>query len=202
MVVIGVTGGIGSGKSTVCAMFERKAVPIFYADESARLISDTTGFQSIVKEFGNDILASPTVLDRKKLAEIVFHNPERLDRLNAIIHPLVFEGFQRWKAGLPPSTKFALVEAALMFESGMFEKMDYVLAVIADEERRIERTVLRDRSNDEAVKSRMKNQISTEEMLELSDFQIYNNGSMNDLSAKVNFFSLLFSTLTVPPDSV
>jgi dephospho-CoA kinase len=202
MIVIGVTGGIGSGKSTVCSMFEKKSVPIFYADESARTISDTSGFQSIVEEFGNDILAAPKMLDRKKLAEIVFNNPERLDQLNSIIHPLVFESFQQWKAGLPSTTKFALVEAALMFESGMFEMMDYVLAVITDEERRIERSVVRDGSNEAAVKARMKNQISAEELLELSDFQIYNNGSIDDLSAKVNFFSLLFSTLTVPPDSV
>jgi dephospho-CoA kinase len=201
MIMIGVTGGIGSGKSTVCSLFEKKSVPIFYADAVAREISETTALNDIVKEFGKDILSSPSTLDRKKLAGIVFNDPKELERLNSIIHPLVFESFHRWKAGLPPQTKYALAEAALMFESGMFELMHYVLAVIADEDRRVERTVARDHSDDATVRARMKHQISLEELLELSDFQIHNNGSLADLSGKVNFFSILFSTLTLPTET-
>ncbi|MCK9408007.1 MAG: dephospho-CoA kinase [Bacteriovoracaceae bacterium] len=202
MIVIGVTGGIGSGKSTICTLFEKKQVPVFYADLEARKISETTALNEIVDIFGNEILSSPTSVNRKKLAEIVFHDRLKLENLNSIIHPKVFESFHRWKDELPPQTKYALVEAALMFESGMFALMHYVLAVMTNEQTRITRTISRDHADEQVVKARMENQLSTEELLELSDFQINNNGSLNDLTAKVNFFSILFSTLTAPPESL
>jgi dephospho-CoA kinase len=198
MVLIGVTGGIGSGKSTVCSLFAKKNVPIFYADPVAKEIADTAAFDEIVAEFGPEILLSASVIDRKKLAAVVFNDPEKLEILNEIIHPKVFDVFRRWKETLPAETKFALVEAALLFESGMFEMMHYVLAVMADEPHRVQRTMSRDATDENSVRSRMKNQISTEELLELSDFQVNNNGSLEDLTAKVNFFSILFSTLTIP----
>lgn len=202
MIVIGVTGGIGSGKSTVCSLFAKKSVPIFYADQSARDISETDAFEEIVAAFGSEITATPKSLDRKKLAEVVFNDSEKLETLNGIIHPKVFDAFNRWKNALPASTKFALAEAALMFESGMFELMDYVLAIMADEQIRITRTINRDNADESTVVARMKHQISTEELLELSDFQINNNGSLDDLQLKVNFFSTLFSTLTPPQKTV
>jgi dephospho-CoA kinase len=202
MIVIGVTGGIGSGKSTVCSLFEKKGIPIFYADAVARDISETIALNEIVQSFGTEILATPASLDRKKLAAIVFQDPGKLEMLNSILHPKVFDAFEQWKGALSAQTKFSLVEAALMFESGMFQMMHYVLAVVTDDQKRIERTVARDGSDEETIRARMKNQISLEEMLELSDFQIHNNGSLNDLTAKVQFFALLFSTLTVPPESI
>lgn len=198
MIFIGVTGGIGSGKSTVCSLFEEKNIPIFYADTVAKDIIDNNKvvLQKIVKEFGPQVLFSKEKIDRKKLAEIVFTSEEQLQRLNDIVHPKVFEEFAQWKTKVPGDNTYALVEAALIFESGMVEFIDYVLAVIADEEDRIRRVAHRDRITQESIKARMNHQLPPEELLELSDFQIQNNGTINELTMKVNFFHTLFSTLT------
>ncbi|MFA6457579.1 MAG: dephospho-CoA kinase [Bacteroidota bacterium] len=196
MVFIGVTGGIGSGKSTVCSLFTKKGIPVFFADQVAREISESSALPDIIREFGQDIIDASNRLDRKKLAAIVFQDEQRLQTLNSLIHPKVFEVYQQWKQQNFDGKKFALVEAALMFESGMFEMVDYVLAVVADEQVRIDRVAARDGATGEQVKARMQHQLSTEVMLELSDFQIQNNGTTNDLEAKIGFFTILFSTLT------
>lgn len=200
MICIGVTGGIGSGKSTVCSQFEQKGIPVFYADAVARTIADGEALNEIVSEFGPEVLTITKVLDRKKLGNIVFNDPSKLDRLNSIIHPRVFEAFEQWKSTLPAATKYALVEAALMFESGMFELLHYVLAVLADEQIRIARVVSRDSVTEEQVKARIKNQISLEQLLELSDFQINNNSAPSDLMPKINFFHTIFSNLQPPKE--
>ena len=202
MIFIGVTGGIGSGKSTVCSLFEKKGVPVFFADIVAKEIidSNSTVFQEIVDLFGNQVVDSSNKFNRKILAEIVFKDDKQLDKLNAIVHPKVFEAFEQWKKQLSNNGNYALVESALLFESGMFELVDYALAVLADEKERIRRVAIRDSVRDEQVTARMKQQISTEELLELSDFQIQNNGTVHDLTSKINFFHALFSTLTAPKD--
>ncbi|MFZ4622187.1 MAG: dephospho-CoA kinase [Bacteroidota bacterium] len=200
MIFIGVTGGIGSGKSTVCSLFEKKGIPIFYADKIAKEISDGPAIDEIAAAFGKDILTDNGSLDRKKLSGIVFQDPEKLEVLNGIIHPKVFDAFELWKTSGLGSTNYALVEAALMFESGMFELLEYVLAVIADESSRIGRVVERDAVTEESVLARIKNQISYEELLELSDFQLTNNGALSDLNSKVNFFHTLFSNLKPPKE--
>ena len=198
MIFIGVTGGIGSGKSTVCSLFEKKGIPIFYADNVAKDIvnSDSTILQEIIDLFGNRVLDSSNKLDRKILSEIVFKDEELLDSLNEIVHPRVFEAFEQWKMSLSENNVYVLVESALLFQSGMFELVDYALAVLADEDIQIKRVAIRNSVSEELVKIRMKHQISTEELLELSDFQIQNNGTIDDLTSKVNFLHSLFSTLT------
>jgi dephospho-CoA kinase len=200
MIFIGVTGGIGSGKSTVCSMFEKKGTPVFYADAVAKEISEGEALQEIADEFGTDIIDASKKLDRKKLAGIVFNDPGKLEILNTIIHPRVFHSFQEWKHRDFGNSKFAVVEAALMFESGMFELVDYVLAIVTEEDERVLRISERDNATVEQIKARMKSQISMEELLELSDFQIQNNGSVDELTSKVNFFSILFSTLQPPKE--
>ena len=202
MIYIGVTGGIGSGKSTVCSLFEKKEIPIFFADIVAKKIVDSnpTVLKEIVNIFGHQILDSSNRLNRKALAEIVFKDKKLLEKLNTIVHPRVFEEYEQWKRQLSTKSTYALVEAALMFESGMFELVDYVLAVLAENEIRLERVTTRDSTSANQVLDRMQQQISIEELLELSDFQIQNNGSINDLSSKINFFHTLFSTLTTPKE--
>ena len=200
MICIGVTGGIGSGKSTVCALFEKKSVPIFYADKVANDISETSAFQEISDEFGEMIVDRKGALDRKRLAEIVFHDRGAMEKLNSIIHPRVFEEFHRWKKQDLGTARYGLIEAAVLFESGMFELMDYVLAIIANDEIRIRRVIDRDKTTDEQVMARIKNQISLEELLELSDFQLSNSGTLSETGAKVDFFHILFSTLKTPKE--
>ncbi len=200
MIFIGVTGGIGSGKSLICALFEKKGIPIFFADLVAKEIinSNAVVLQEIIDLFGNQVLDSSKKLNRKILAEIVFQDKKLLEELNAIVHPRVFESFEQWKKQLSSKCVYALVESALLFESGFFELLDYSLAVIANEDERITRVTTRDSISAEQVTARMKQQLSTEELLELSDFQIQNNGTLTDLTSKVNFFHTLFSTLTSP----
>ena len=202
MIFIGITGGIGSGKSTVCSLFEKKGTPVFLADLVAKEIVDSNAavLQEIVDLFGQQVLDSSKKLNRKVLSEIVFKDQKLLEKLNAIVHPRVFESFYQWKKQLPAKSNYALVESALLFQSGMFELTDYALAVIAEEDVRIQRVLSRDSISPEQVKHRMVRQISIEELLELSDFQIQNNGSINDLTSKVNFFHTLFLTLTPPKE--
>ena len=199
MIFIGVTGGIGSGKSLVCSLFEKKNIPVFYADIIAKEITDNDLLvrQEIVDSFGSEVLDSSTKkINRKKLAEIVFADESKIDKLNSIIHPRVFDKFEEWKATIPKTSHYALVEAALMFESEMDELLDYVLAVTADEKVRIARVKERDKSTEDQIQSRMKFQITAEELLELSDFVLQNNGTKEELVSQINFFDILFSTLT------
>ena len=197
MIFIGITGGIGSGKSFVCSLFAKKKVPVFHADESAKEISKSSEVRKeIVSAFGNSILAPDNAIDRKKLASIVFSEHDKLHLLNSILHPRVFTEFKSWKKSLPQSNRYAVAEAALMFESGMDERVDYILSVIADEEIRVKRVVERDRISDDLVISRMTNQFPTQELIERSDFVINNNGTKEEAASKVSFFHTLFSTLT------
>lgn len=200
MIYIGVTGGIGSGKSTVCSFFEKKGIQIFLADTVAKEIvnSNVNVFDEIIDLFGSQVLDTTNKLNRKVIAEIVFHDKKLLEELNAIVHPRVFDEYGKWKERLSKNITYVLVESAILFESGFFEVVDYSLAVMADENIRVQRVLERDKGSVEQIISRMKHQISTEELLELSDFQIHNNGSINDLMMKVNFFHTLFSTLTHP----
>ncbi|MEW5799829.1 MAG: dephospho-CoA kinase [Bacteroidota bacterium] len=197
MIFIGITGGIGSGKSYICSLFAEKKIPIFHADEAAKEISEQSDVRKeIVSVFGNSILTTDKTIDRKKLASIVFSEHKKLLLLNSIIHPRVFAEFESWKKSLHQRNHYAVAEAALMFESGMDEKVDYVLSVIADDEIRIKRVVERDHSSDDMVISRMTNQLPTQELIERSDFVINNNGTKEEAASKVSFFHTLFSTLT------
>jgi dephospho-CoA kinase len=197
MVFIGVTGGIGSGKSLVCRLFERKGIQIFYADERAKKISERDDVtQEIIRSFGKAILTSSGSIDRRKLAAIVFSEHEKLLLLNSILHPKVFSDFDLWKKNLTTKFNYALAEAALMFESSMYKKLDYTLSIVAEDSVRIQRVMERDGVDSDLVKSRMKHQLPAQELIEQSDFVMYNNGSETDLQTKVNFFHILFSSLT------
>ncbi|MHB1049813.1 MAG: dephospho-CoA kinase [Bacteroidota bacterium] len=199
MIYIGVTGGIGSGKSLVCSIFKQLDIPIFFADEVANaIVADEKSIQSAIKKsFGDQIFDAEHNLKRKELAAIVFQDPEKLQQLNAIVHPAVFDRFDDWKKEVEGASKapYALVEAALMFESGFYELMDYIVAVETDEKVRITRVMLRDSIDDAKVRERMRHQLSPEELREESDFIIQNNGSREDLHTKVKFFHAVFSTL-------
>ena len=197
MIFIGITGGIGSGKSFVCSLFAKKRISIFHADETAKEISDRPEVRKeIVAAFSDSVLTPNNTLDRKKLASIVFSEHGKLHTLNSIIHPLVFLEFETWKKSLPRLDRFAIAEAALMFESGMDQKVDYVLSVVAEEDLRIKRVMERDHVNRDLVISRMANQLPTQELIEHSDFVIHNNGPKEETAVKVSFFHTLFSSLT------
>jgi len=176
MLKVGITGGIGSGKTTVCKVFETLGVPVYYADMEAKKIQeeDAEVKSAILKEFGKDILNTSGAIDRPKLAAIVFNDKDKLQKLNNIVHPAVANHFNKWLIANKES-KYTLQEAAILFESGVYKRVDKIISVIAPLDIRISRTTKRDNISEELVRQRMNNQISDEEKIKRSDFIIYND---------------------------
>ncbi|MFQ3336200.1 MAG: dephospho-CoA kinase [Flavobacteriales bacterium] len=176
MKLIGITGGIGSGKSTIAKVFMSIGYPVYNSDTRAKELinSNEELINSIKLSFGNDIYNS-NGLDRKKMASIVFNNPEKLELLNSIIHPAVGEDFEKWVDS--QNTSFILKEAAILFETGIYRSLHKTILVSAPQETRIERVIKRDNTNQEEVLSRMNNQWSEEKKTELADYVIDNSGN-------------------------
>lgn len=175
MLKIGITGGIGSGKTTVCRLFEMLGVPVYYADEASKKIldDDQQVHQSIVDLFGKEILDGAGKIDKKKLGGIVFKDKGKLDKLNAIVHPAVGLHFENWVK--KQTSPYILKEAAILFESGANKQVDKVLLVTAPMELKIARTMKRDGVAREEVERRIQLQLTDEEKAKRSDFLIKNN---------------------------
>lgn len=176
MLTVGITGGIGSGKSTVCKVFRVLGVPVFQADIVARnLQNEDPQIKSSLKElFGPDIYDNNGVLNRKRLAEIIFNDKLLLEKVNNLIHPAVHLEFEKWK-NLYSNIPYVLYEAAIMFETGSYHGFDYIIMVMTDEKERIERVMKRDNVSEEAIKRRMLNQMADSQKIKLADFVIENN---------------------------
>jgi dephospho-CoA kinase len=174
MLKIGITGGIGSGKSTVAKVFETLGVPVFYADDAAKELmnTDATLKEKIITAFGT---ASYTegLLNRQYISSLIFNNPEKLALLNSIVHPATIENAERWMQ--QQTTAYAIKEAALIFESGAQLMLDYVIGVSAPTALRIQRTMNRDNITKEEVLSRMNKQIDETIKMRLCDFVITND---------------------------
>jgi dephospho-CoA kinase len=171
--IIGLTGGIGSGKTTVAKMFSEFGIPVYIADEEAKKLMDSDEIiKKIEKVFGKEILSNGKI-DRTKLASIVFNNSEKLKSLNNIIHPAVQKHFKDWLKN-QESIPFVIKEAAILFETGGNKQCDKVITVIAPQLLRVERVILRDKSDKESVFQRISNQWSDEKKVLLSDFVIEN----------------------------
>ena len=174
---IGLTGGIGSGKTLICNIFESFGVPVFYADaESRNLVNDDPSVrEDIIRVFGEDVYVSG-YLDRKKMASLVFHDKNALQRLNEIVHPAVREKFDRWMEK-NSDHPYIVAEVAILLESGETSRFDMVVTVSAPEDLRIHRVMKRDGINREDVLARIKNQLSEEERIRLADVVIVNDGT-------------------------
>lgn len=174
---IGITGGIGSGKSIVCEIFKILGVKVYSADLQARelLDKDQVVKQQIISTFGQEIYQSGTI-DRKLLAGKVFNNPNALQKLNSIVHPAVFNDFNQW-VETNKHEPYVIKEAAIMFESGANKLLDIVVLVYSPPEIRLQRVMKRDKSDKDAVLARMKNQMDDSEKMKLSDFVIYNDNN-------------------------
>lgn len=175
--IIGLTGGIGSGKSTIAAYFASKGVPVYIADDEAKKILYTPEASEEVKKAFGEIVFTEGQPDRKKLSELVFNNPEKLKQLNAIIHPKVSSHFDEW-VKQHSTSPFVIKEAAILFESGSYKNCDAVILVTAPKEVRIERVMKRDNEARENVLARMKNQWEDEKKAALSHY-IINNESLD-----------------------
>lgn len=176
MVKIGITGGIGSGKTTVCKVFELLDIPVFNADQAAKevMTTDKELSSEIRAFFGKGSYLADGSLDRKYLADIVFNDSEKLNRLNGLVHPAVFRAFDAWIKKVPATVPYVLKEAALLFESGSYTLCDYTILVVSAEKERISRVMQRDSVTMEQVMQRMGNQWSDHEKRELADFTLKN----------------------------
>lgn len=171
---VGLTGGIGSGKSTIAKIFELLNVPVYYADAASKRLyhTDKELMANLKKHFGEDIYSEET-LNRTKLAAIVFNDKKKLELLNELVHPLTIRDAEEWIA--KQTTPYVIKEAALIFESGSAAGLDCIIGVSAPVHIRIKRTMDRDGINREAVLSRMSKQIDETIKMKLCDFVIANN---------------------------
>lgn len=171
--VIGLTGGIGSGKSTLAQYIASQGIPVYIADLRAReLLQTPKVLHQIADAFGPDVLTDG-VVDRQKLAAVVFRDKDSLQRLNGIVHPAVDEDFREWLRQHADSD-IVVKEAAILFETGSYKKLDAVINVAAPIEVRIDRVTSRDQVTREQVLDRMQNQFSDEKRAELADITIQN----------------------------
>lgn len=175
MIKVGLTGGIGSGKSLVARMFEILGVPVFYADKEAKLqmVSNQEIREKVSKLFGNQAYKEKE-LNREFIAEIAFNNPGLLEKLNEAVHPVVHQHFLKWADTLSGNA-YIIEEAAILFESGANTYFDYSILVTSPESLRIVRVMNRDKVGEEKVRERMKNQFTEEKKLSLADFVIDND---------------------------
>lgn len=175
MLKVGITGGIGSGKSTVCRVFSVLGIPVFESDKIARELmnTDTEIKQQLVDLFGTAVYLPDQTINRKYLAGIVFNNPSLLAQLNTIVHPVVRKTFFDWCE--KQQTPYIIHEAAILFESGFYKMMDKTITVTTSEHERIQRVMKRDGITLEMVNERIKNQWNDQQRMELADFVIGNN---------------------------
>ena len=174
MIKVGITGGIGSGKTTVAKIFEVLGIPVYYADDAAKrlMIEDIVLKEKIEQAFGKDTYDNG-ILNRAKLSSLVFNNPEKLALLNSIVHPATIADADKWMQ--QQTTPYVLKEAALIFESGSNKMLDKVIGVFTPIELRIQRVMQRDNISEEAVKTRISKQMDEAEKMRLCDYAITND---------------------------
>lgn len=188
MLKVGITGGIGSGKTTVCKLLERFGVPVYYADDRAKWLMhyNKNVKEQLIAAFGKEVYQEKGELDRTYLANLVFNNQAKLNQLNGIVHPAVQEDGLAWQAeqaaaGVPYTVK----EAALLFETGSYKELDKIVVVTAPEEVRIQRVLQRENTTVEQIKARIQKQMPQEEKVKRADF-VLENGAWETLNIHVS----------------
>lgn len=176
MTIVGITGGIGSGKSVACSVFQHLGIPVYDADSAVHHLYENSPelIEKIKKEISEDVIDKNGKLIRKKLGEIVFNDESKLKKLNAIVHPLVKTDFEKWVSknkGYP----YLIKEAAILFESGANEGCDKVIVVYSPVELRITRIRERDHKSRADVEQIISKQIDEDELIKKSDFVIVND---------------------------
>jgi dephospho-CoA kinase len=195
---VGITGGIGSGKSEACRIFDRLGVPVLYADSIAKEVSasDPHVKKAIVALLGPEAYTQKDEFNRAYVASKVFASKSVQKKINAIVHPRVEEEIDRRIAQLETGgATVVLVEAALIFEAGLDRQLDAVVVVDAEEETKIARIIKRDGAAREAILERMKAQLTPAAKLRKADYIIYNNGTLEELEANVKFLHSVFQSV-------
>lgn len=174
MKVVGLTGGIGSGKTTVAGFFKELGVPVYIADDAGKSLLETNEQvrSSVINLLGPESYAN-NIPNRKYIASRVFASPAKLEKLNKIIHPAVAVHFEKWKQ--KQEAAYVIYEAAILFETGGYKKCDAVILVTATFDEKVARLQKRDSSTVQEIEARMKHQWSDEKKLELADFEIKNS---------------------------
>lgn len=171
--LVGLTGGIGSGKTTVAKYFEELGVPVYIADSEAKALMNRSKVirRKLIALFGNEAYVENT-LNRPFIAQQIFNDKKLLNAMNAIVHPKVASHFKRWVN--KQDSPYVISEAAILFENGSYKKYDYIITVTAPEDIRLQRVIKRDNSNKQKVEAIMANQWSDQEKIKRSDFVIEN----------------------------
>ncbi len=174
MLKIGLTGGIGSGKSTVAKIFETLGIPVYYADaEAKRLMNSNETIKVAIRQHFGEAAYKNGELDRKYLADIVFNDPGKLELLNALIHPVTINDAEEWMQR--QAAPYSIKEAALLFESGATENLDFIIGVYAPQSLRIKRVMKRDDLAPDEILKRINRQVNEDMKMKLCDFVITNN---------------------------
>lgn len=196
MIKVGITGGIGSGKSTVCKIFETMGIPVYYADDRAKTImtANKEVKQKIIKLFGPNAYFRNGRLNRSLLSQAIFNKPEMREALNNIVHPAVLADGRTWQAN--QTSAITVKEAALLIQSGSYKELDYLILVTCPEEIRIRRVMKRSRMTKEDVVSRIKSQLSEEEMRTYADWIIVNDGSQSLIQQALELYKKLLKVAT------
>ena len=173
---LAITGGIGSGKSVVSHIMEIMGVPVYDCDRRAKelMVTDVQIVKGLTRMFGSECYNEDGTLNRGYVASRIFTDDDNIKRVNALVHPIVKKDFERWAASM--TVPVVAVETAVLYESGIIESVDKVLVVWADKETCIRRTIKRSGMSRNQVVSRMQKQMSSDELLLLSDYSLYNDG--------------------------
>ncbi|MDE5637420.1 MAG: dephospho-CoA kinase [Alistipes sp.] len=186
MIRVAITGGIGSGKSTVCAMLAERSAAVYDSDSEAKRLMNTSPElrRRIVESFGERAYGSDGRLDRRYMASVVFADASARERLNAIVHPAVMADFDRWCAG-HAEDDYTVFESAILFDAGLDGGFDVTVAVVAPLALRLERTCRRDSASPDEVERRIAAQMSDDELVERADYTLVNI-NRDDLAADVS----------------
>lgn len=188
MLKVGITGGIGSGKTTVCKLFEQLGVPIYYADDRAKYLMQHEHYliDLIKQNFGAEVYDNGGALNRRLLAEKVFNNSEKLALLNSLVHPAVFRDTERFvEQQQIKNLPYAMKEAALLVETGSYKSLHKLIVVTAPLELRIQRVMARDGATHDEVLARIRHQMPEEEKIKLADYIITNDKDEEHLKLQV-----------------
>jgi len=194
MLKIGITGGIGSGKTTASRIIRNLGVPVFASDEVGReaLNKDKKLIKKVKRAFGEEMYLSDGSLNRVRLASLVFSNPQALEKLSSLVHPIVEMKFNDW-CSLYEKRPYVLKEAAILFETGNYHGLDKVINVFAPREQRIQRVIKRDNTTKENVEKRIRFQYSDEERNELADYILMNEDGTDLLPEIMDLHEILLN---------
>lgn len=194
MLRVGITGGIGSGKTTVCKIFQALGISVFDADRSAkRLMAEDSNLKNqLIDHFGVDTFGADGALNRTYLAQRVFNNEEDLSQLNQLVHPFVLTDYENWLLQIPKAP-YSIREAAIMLESGTYKDLDVIILIDSPDELRIKRVIQRDKRSEAEVKSIIARQWPMEKKRKFASFIIQNNEKQFLIPQVLHLHELLIS---------